>query len=101
MASNSNNDNPLANIEIVGEGFDDLGRRFIKLKVKGSDRDLSPYSMEDILKPDRLYRDLGDAGCKLFSSKLQNRLQDMLQNYEQIGAPSFSVVTRLGSFRNF
>ena len=25
----------------------------------------------------------------------------MLQNYEQTGAPSFSVVTRLGSFRNF
>jgi putative DNA primase/helicase len=101
MASNSKNDNPLANIEIVGEGFDDLGRRFIKLKVKGSGRDLPPYSIEDILKPERLYRDLGDAGCKLFSRKLQNRLQDMLQNYEQIGAPSFSVVTRLGSFQNF
>jgi putative DNA primase/helicase len=25
----------------------------------------------------------------------------MLQDYEQLGAPSFSVVTRLGSFRNF
>ena len=101
MAWNSKSDNPLANIEIVGEGFDDLGRRFIKLKVKGSDRDLPPYSMEDILKPERLYRELGDAGCKLFSRNLQNRLQDILQNYEQIGAPNFSVVTRLGSFRNF
>jgi uncharacterized protein (DUF927 family) len=101
MTSNSNNDNPFANIEIVGEGFDDLGHRFIKLRVKGSDRDLPPYSMEDILKPERLYRELGDAGCKLFSNKLKNGLQDMLQNYEQIGAPGFSVVTRLGSFRNF
>jgi putative DNA primase/helicase len=101
MASNSKNDNRLANIEIVGEGFDDLDRRFIKLKVKGSDRNLPPYSMDDILKPERLYRDLGDAGCKLFSRQLQNQLQDMLQNYEQTGAPSFSVVTRLGSFRNF
>jgi len=101
MASNGDINNPLANIEIVGEGFDALGRRFIKLRVKGSGRDLPPYSMEDILKPDRLYRDLGDAGCKLFSRKLQSRLQDMMQNYEQIGAPSFSVVTRLGSFRNF
>jgi hypothetical protein len=101
MTSNSNNDNPLANIEIVGEGFDDLGHRFIKLRVKGSDRHLPPYSMEDILKPDRLYRELGDAGCKLFSRQLQNRLQDVLQNYEQLGAPSFSVVTRLGSFRRF
>jgi putative DNA primase/helicase len=57
--------------------------------------------MEDILKPERLYTELGDAGCKLFSRQLQNRLQNMLQNYEQIGVPSFSVVTRLGSFRRF
>src|SRR3954462_13126287 len=98
MTLNSNNDNPLTNIEIVGEGFDDLGRRFIKLKVKGSDRDLPPYSMEDILQPERLYSDLANAGCKLFSSKVKNGLQAMLQNYEQVGAPSFSVVTRLGSF---
>jgi len=68
MASNGDINNPLANIEIVGEGFDALGRRFIKLRVKGSGRDLPPYSMEDILKPDRLYRDLGDAGCKLVAS---------------------------------
>ena len=95
------NINPLANIEIVGEGFDDLDRRFIKLRVKGSDRDLPPYSMEDILKPEKLLCELGDAGCKLLSRKLQNGLQNRLQNYEQIGAPSFSVVARLGSFRNF
>ena len=79
MPSKAKQANPLANIEIVGEGFDDLGRRFIKLKVKGSDRDLPPYSMDDILKPERLYRELGDAGCKLFSNKLQNGLQDLLQ----------------------
>jgi uncharacterized protein (DUF927 family) len=92
---------PLASIKIVGEGFDDLGQRYVKLRVKGSDRDLPPYSMEDILKPDRLFRDLGDAGCKLFSRQLQSQLQDMLQHYEQIGEPSFSVVTRLGSFQTF
>src|SRR5258708_2762010 len=57
--------------------------------------------MADILDPKRLYRELGDAGCKLFSRQLQNRLQAMLQSYEQLGAPSFSIVTRLGSFRGF
>jgi putative DNA primase/helicase len=57
--------------------------------------------MAELLEPKRLYRELGDAGCKLFSRQLQNRLQDMLQDYEQVGAASFSVVTRLGSFRNF
>jgi hypothetical protein len=92
---------PLANIKIVGEGFAEFGQRYLKLKVNGSTRSLPPYSMTDILEPKGLYRDLGDAGCKLFSRQLQNRLQDMLQNYEQIGAPSFSVVTWLGSFRNF
>jgi hypothetical protein len=93
--------NPLATIKVVGEGFDELGRRYHKLRVEGSTRNLAPYSMEDILKPERLYRELGDAGCKLFSPQLQNRLRDMLQNYLQGGAPSFSVVTRLGSFRSF
>jgi hypothetical protein len=101
MPTNDSSDNAVANIEIVGEGFDDLGRRYIKLRVKGSGRDLPPYSMEDIFKPDRLYRDLGDAGCKLFSRKSQNQLLTMLKDYEQIGLPSFSVITRLGSFRTF
>jgi putative DNA primase/helicase len=101
MPSKAKQTNLLAKVRVVGEGFDDLGRRFIKLKVKRSDRDLSPYSMDDILKPERLYRDLADAGCKLFSSKLRNGLQDMLQNYEHVGASSFSVVTRLGSFGRF
>jgi putative DNA primase/helicase len=101
MTTNNPKKDPLGNVEVAGEGFDDFGRRYIKLRVKGSERDLSPYSMDDILKPDRLYRDLGDAGCKLFSRQLQNRLQDILQKYQQIGRPSFAVVTRLGSFRNF
>jgi putative DNA primase/helicase len=92
---------PLKSIHIVGEGFDDFGRRYLKLRVKASDHDLPPYSMAEILEPKRLYRDLGDAGCKLFSTKAQRQLQDLLQNYEQIGAPSFSVVTRLGSFQSY
>jgi putative DNA primase/helicase len=100
MTTKNAKTDPLANIKIVGEGFDDFGRRFIKLRVKGSDRGLPPYPMEDILKPDRLYRDLGDAGCNFFSIKAQRNLQDLLQSYEQ-QEPRFAVVTRLGSFRNF
>jgi putative DNA primase/helicase len=92
---------PLANVTIVGEGFDEFDQRYLKLKVNGSTRSLPPYSMAEILEPKRLYRELGDAGCKLFSRQLQNHLQGMLQDYEQVGAASFSVVTRLGSFRSF
>lgn len=101
MTTNSKKRDPLANIEILGEGFDEFDNRYLKLKVKGSNRSLRPYSMADILEPKQIYRELGDAGCKLFSRRLQNPLQDMLQDYEQLGAPSFSVVTRLGSFRDF
>src|SRR4051794_33549190 len=91
---------PLTNVEIAGEGFDDLGHRYLKLRVKGSNRDLRPYSMADIVKPEQLYCDLGDAGCNLFSSRAQRELLDLLQSHEQ-QEPSFSVVTRLGCFRNF
>jgi putative DNA primase/helicase len=90
----------LANVEVVGEGFDDLGHRYLKLRVKGSNRDLRPYSMADIVKPDQIYCDLGDAGCNLFSRQAQQALQNLLQNHEQ-REPTFSVVTRLGAFRNF
>src|SRR3979409_2307766 len=98
MKLNPDNKDRVANLEIAGEGFDDLGRRYIKLRLKGSGRDLPPYSMADILKPDRLYRDLGDAGCNFFSHQAQRDLQNLLQNHEQ-QEPRFSVVTRLGSFR--
>jgi hypothetical protein len=90
----------LANVEVVGEGFDDLGHRYLKIRVKGSNRDLRPYSMADIVKPDQIYCDLGDAGCNLFSRQAQQALQNLLQNHEQ-REPTFSVVTRLGAFRNF
>jgi putative DNA primase/helicase len=92
---------PLDKITIIGEGFDEFGQRYLKLKVRKSDRDLPSYSMADILEPKRLYRELSDAGCNLFSRKEQNRLQTMLQEYEPRGEPSFSVVTRLGAFRTF
>jgi len=93
-------DDPLSNITIVGEGSDELNRRYFKLNVNGSTRSLPPYSMDDVLVPKRLYRELCDAGCNLFSRQAQQQLQNLLQNHRQ-QAPSFSVVTRLGSFRDF
>jgi putative DNA primase/helicase len=89
--------NPLPKLKIVGEGFDDVGRRYLKLKVIGSTRNLPPYSMVQILKPDQIYRDLSDAGANVFSQEAQRQLRDMLQNYKQ-QEPTFLVVTRLGSF---
>lgn len=100
MTKNTAKKITLANVNVVGEGFDDLGHRYLKLNVKGSNRNLRPYSMADILKPEQIYCDLGDAGCNLFSRQAQRDLQTRLQNHEQQES-SFSVATRLGSFRNF
>jgi uncharacterized protein (DUF927 family) len=100
MASKQKASTSLANITIVGEGFDNLGHRYIKLKVKRSDRDLPPYSMAEIIKPEQIYRDLGNAGCNVFSRRAQQQLQELLQNYQK-SKPSFSVASRLGSFGDF
>jgi hypothetical protein len=93
--------NPLDNIVIVGEGFDESGNRYFKLGVDGSKRNLPPYSMADLLEPKCLYRDLGNAGCKLLSAKSQRQLLEIIQTYQQSEQPSFQVVTRLGAFPEF
>ena len=92
MTKNTAKKITLANVNVVGEGFDDLGHRYLKLNVKWSNRNLRPYSMADILKPEQIYCDLGDAGCNLFSRQAQRDLQTRLQNHEQ-QEPSFSVAT--------
>lgn len=89
-----------ANLEIAGEGLDELGQRYLKFTVKGSTRSLPPYSMAEIIELKRLYRELSDAGCNLFSRQAQQQLQKLLHNHQQQN-PNFSVVTRLGAFRHF
>src|ERR1700753_3476401 len=100
MATTANT--PIDNVIIVGEGFDELGERYIKLGIKGSDRELPPYSISALIEnPKRLYRDLGNAGCKLLSPKLQRQLLEKIQSYQQSGKPTFKVVNRLGAYRKF
>jgi putative DNA primase/helicase len=101
MPLNIKNENPLNKIEIVGDGFDDLGNRYIKLQVTGSKRQLPPYSVAQLLEPKIIYQDLGNAGCLLLSTKEKNGLLKRVQEYQQAGLPSFLVVTRLGSFEKF
>jgi hypothetical protein len=91
---------PLNEIKIIGEGFDELGQRYFKLRVQGSDRDLPPYSVAGIVKPEKLYSDLGNAGCNLFTRQAQRALLELLQNHERKEL-NFSVVTRLGAFPTF
>lgn len=94
--------NSLEKITIIGQGMDDLGQRYIKLKVAGSKIDLPPYSMADLFDPKRrLYPELGNAGCGVFAHRSQTALLNMLENYEHDGPPDFLVVPRLGSFGNY
>lgn len=97
MVSRLKRHSTLTNVKIVGEGYDEFGARYLKLKVIGSNCSLPPYSMEQILKPDQLHRDLTNAGASLFTKTAHRWLAEKFQNYKQQEA-SFSVVTRLGSF---
>jgi len=43
MTAKSKKNGPLDKINIVGEGFDDLSERYVKLSVQGYDGQLPPY----------------------------------------------------------
>jgi putative DNA primase/helicase len=87
---------PLSLITIVGEGFDEWGQRYFKLRVEGSSVDLPPYSMDRINKdPNTLYTDLSNAGANVFTTKAKGQLLEMLQN-KTAESPSFRVATHPG-----
>ena len=92
--------NTSVDVTVDGHGFDEYGHRYLKLHVVGSNRSLPPYSMDDLLDQKKLYRDLSDAGCNLFSKQAQSGLQRLLQGHKYRN-PTFSVVTRLGSFGKY
>jgi hypothetical protein len=69
MATSKTSTDQLTKLKIAGEGFDEEGHRHFKLKVKGSDRALPPYSMSNIIEPKDLFRDLSDAGCNLLTKQ--------------------------------
>jgi hypothetical protein len=92
----------LSKIAIVGQGMDELEQRYLKLQVAGSDVDLPPYSTKDLLDPkNRLFPELGDAGCRLLSHGSQASLLKILEDYDHDAAADFIAVPRLGSFGNF
>ena len=83
-------------ITIVGEGRDEWNNRYIKFAVRGSGRDIPPFSVEQITtEPKPLFAELGNAGWNAFTSKARNGFLEKLQNRKP-QQPTFKVVTRLG-----
>ena len=89
-------------IIIVGQGRDDLGHRYFKLKIMGARANLQPYSASDLLKPrERLFPELIDAGCNLLSNASQHALLKKLEDSNSDAPASFLAVPRLGSFGTY
>jgi hypothetical protein len=83
-------------ITIVGEGRDEWNNRYIKFAVRGSGRDIPPFSVKQLTTdPKPLFAELGNAGVNAFTSKARNGFLEKLQNRKS-QPPTFKVVTRLG-----
>jgi putative DNA primase/helicase len=92
-----NSPTDVAQVKIVGEGFDEWGDRYFKFSVKASDRDIPPFSAKQLLLegPKPLFAALANAGWNAFTPKVQAALLQQLQA-RKAEASTFKVVTRLG-----
>jgi putative DNA primase/helicase len=88
---------PSVSVNIMGEGHDEWGHRYIKFGVVGSDRDIPPFSVKDIIENNTaLFAELANAGADAFFDKPARN--DLLRQLGE-GQPEpakFKVVTRLG-----
>ena len=88
--------NPTSRIIIEGEGRDEWGNRYFKLAVNGSDLNVPPFSMGQIVSnPEAIYTALSNAGVNIFSPASKTIVLNLLQGLKE-GKVSFRVVTRLG-----
>ena len=72
---------PFSRVKVLGEGLDELGNRYIKVAVVGSDRDIPPFSVKQLVtEPKPLFAELGNAGWNVFTSKSRRGLLEKLQN---------------------
>ncbi|MBV8049668.1 MAG: DUF927 domain-containing protein [Acidobacteriaceae bacterium] len=97
-SSSKKSKTPVAKSRVVieGEGRDEWGNRYFKFSVVGSDHDIPPISVEQLLNdPKPLFTALGNAGWNAFIPKVRNQLLGKLQKRKP-KASSFEVVTRLG-----
>jgi putative DNA primase/helicase len=84
----------ILNVTVLGEGRDELGKRYFKFRVEGRADDITIFHLDAIL--DRSFlKILGHAGARVFNTKGTNRLFEQLQEWAP-AEPSFAVTTKLG-----
>ena len=87
---------PADRITIEGEGRDEWGHRFFKFAIRGSDRNVAPFSAKEIMdKPNALFGELANAGANIFQQTARNKFLRRLDGL-QPQSDKFRVVTRLG-----
>jgi len=87
---------PADRITIEGEGHDEWGHRFFKFAVRGSDRNIAPFSTKEIMdKPNGLFGELTNAGANIFQQAARTNFLRRLDGL-QSQSDKFKVVTRLG-----
>ena len=81
---------------IIGEGYDETGRRYFQIEIDGSEP--LTFAAETILAdPSKLFKALANAGVNCFSSKSKAEIINEVQSFSA-DQPSFRVATKLGSF---
>ena len=87
---------PADRITIEGEGRDEWGHRFFKFAIRGSDRNVAPFSAKEIMdKPNALFGELTNAGANIFQQTARNKFLRRLDGLKP-QSDKFRVVTRLG-----
>jgi putative DNA primase/helicase len=84
----------ISQITIVGEGFDESGRRYILFAVGDKD-DLPPFPVDEISDKSSFFGKLNQHGANIFTQRSRNELLKRLEEFKS-DAPSFKVVTRVG-----
>jgi putative DNA primase/helicase len=83
-------------VRIVGEGLDEWGNRYVKLRVRGSAQDIPPFKVAELVKdPTGLFAALANAGWNGLTSKARNEVLQKLEERKR-RTPTFEVATRLG-----
>lgn len=83
-------------VTIVGEGRDEWGKRYFKFAISGSQQDIRPFSVDEIIDgPDLLYKELSNAGANIFTQAVKSRLLNHIEGRKPEES-TFKVVTRFG-----
>lgn len=82
-------------VTVDGEGNDEAGRRYIKLRA--GTKKLPPYSLSKLIEdPSVLFRDLGDAGVRVITPRSKAAVLQQLQSQKEGVEINFEVATRPG-----